>query len=42
LINSKTGSGGGCWLTEAGKRRAEKLSKSWRNSATVSAPFAHR
>jgi len=28
LINSKTGSGGGCWLTEAGKRRAEKLSKS--------------
>lgn len=28
LINSKTGSGGGCWLTEAGKRRAEKLNKS--------------
>jgi hypothetical protein len=28
FINSKTGSGGGCWLTEAGKRRAEKLSKS--------------
>jgi hypothetical protein len=28
LINSKTGSGGGCWLTEGGKRRAEKLSKS--------------
>lgn len=28
LIGSKTGSGGGCWLTRAGKLRAEKLNKS--------------
>jgi hypothetical protein len=28
LIDSKTGSGGGCWLTKAGKGRAEKLNKS--------------
>jgi hypothetical protein len=25
LINSKTGRGGGCWLTESGRARAEKL-----------------
>ncbi|HRX85791.1 MAG TPA: Rrf2 family transcriptional regulator [Phycisphaerae bacterium] len=25
LIESKTGRGGGCWLTDAGKLRAEKL-----------------
>jgi hypothetical protein len=28
LIDCKKGSGGGCWLTETGKRRAEKLYKS--------------
>lgn len=28
LIQTREGRGGGCWLTEAGKRRAEKLSKS--------------
>jgi hypothetical protein len=28
LIGSKTGSGGGCWLTGAGKLRAEKLNRS--------------
>lgn len=25
LIDSKTGLGGGCWLTERGSQRAEKL-----------------
>lgn len=28
LIQTREGRGGGCWLAEAGKRRAEKLSKS--------------
>jgi predicted transcriptional regulator len=28
LIQTREGRGGGCWLTEAGKRRAEKLSES--------------
>ncbi len=28
LIQTREGRGGGCWLTEAGKRRAEKLNKS--------------
>lgn len=32
LTQSKEGRGGGCWLTDAGRRRAEKLR---RNSATV-------
>lgn len=35
LINSKTGRGGGCWLTENGRQRAEKLRDPNRNSATV-------
>lgn len=42
LIDSKTGRGGGCWLTAAGKLRAEKLTKHLENSAPVSTPFAHR
>jgi DNA-binding IscR family transcriptional regulator len=28
LIQTREGRGGGCWLTEAGKRRADKLDKS--------------
>lgn len=35
LINSKTGRGGGCWLTDNGRQRAEKLRNPNRNSATV-------
>ncbi len=35
LINSKTGRGGGCWLTANGRQRAEKLRPGNRNSATV-------
>lgn len=35
LINSKTGRGGGCWLTANGRQRAEKLRSGNRNSATV-------
>jgi DNA-binding IscR family transcriptional regulator len=35
LIDSKTGRGGGCWLTENGRARAEKLRDLQRNSATV-------
>lgn len=35
LIDSKTGRGGGCWLTEGGRLRAEKLRDPHRNSATV-------
>lgn len=35
LIDSKTGRGGGCWLTESGRQRAEKLRGAYRNSATV-------
>lgn len=35
LIESKTGRGGGCWLTESGRQRAEKLRDAYRNSATV-------
>lgn len=35
LIDSRTGRGGGCWLTESGRPRAEKLRHPNRNSATV-------
>ena len=35
LIDSKTGRGGGCWLTDSGRLRAEKLCHRNRNSATV-------
>jgi len=35
LIDSKTGRGGGCWLTESGLPRAQKLRHPNRNSATV-------
>ena len=28
LIQTREGRGGGCWLTEAGRKRAEKLHKS--------------
>lgn len=35
LIDSKTGRGGGCWLTDSGRRRAEKLHNRSGNSATV-------
>ena len=35
LIDSKTGRGGGCWLTVSGQMRAEKLRSAHRNSATV-------
>ncbi|MCK4873633.1 MAG: Rrf2 family transcriptional regulator [Phycisphaerales bacterium] len=35
LIDSKTGRGGGCWLTDSGRQRAEKLRIADRNSATV-------
>lgn len=41
LIEAKKGRGGGCWLTEIGRQRAEKLRNSG-NSATISTPFAHR
>lgn len=35
LISSKTGRGGGYWLTANGRQRAEKLHSGNRNSATV-------
>lgn len=35
LIDSKTGRGGGCWLTDTGRSRARKLRNSNPNSATV-------
>lgn len=35
LIDSKTGRGGGCWLTDSGLQRAQKLRNPRRNSATV-------
>ncbi|HRQ76177.1 MAG TPA: hypothetical protein PK098_09695 [Phycisphaerales bacterium] len=35
LIQSKTGRGGGCWLTDRGRSRAERLRDADRNSATV-------
>jgi hypothetical protein len=42
LVKTRRYRGGGCWLTESGRRRAEKLNSSWRNGSTVSTPFAHR
>ncbi len=35
LVDSKTGRGGGCWLTDSGSVRAQKLRNPRRNSATV-------